>query len=163
MLRIVKRGSDMPKSALFSICQESLLEQGRREYPSLSEGQALEQAELDLGEYLKSDFFSHHGLYAFWENEGRLVSALRLEPYRDGLLLEALETMPEERCKGNAKALINAVQKELHPCVLYSHVAKDNLPSLKVHRECGFAVESDHAVFIDGSVSSRYVTLCYKG
>lgn len=163
MLRIVKRSSDMPKSALFSICRESLLEQGRAEYPSLSEGQALEQTELDLGEYLQTDFFSHHGLYAFWENGNHLVSALRLEPYRDGLLLEALETMPEERCKGNAKALITAVQKELHPCVLYSHVAKDNLPSLKVHRECGFAVESDQAVFIDGSVSSRYFTLCYKG
>ena len=163
MLRIVNRSSDMPKSALFSICRESLLEQGRTEYPSLSEGQALEQAELDLGEYLQRDFFSHHGLYAFWENGNRLVSALRLEPYRDGLLLEALETMPEERCKGNAKALISAVQKELPATVLYSHVAKSNLPSLKVHKKCGFTVESHHAVFLDGSVSSRYYTLCCKG
>ena len=163
MLRIVNRSSDMPKSALFSICRESLLEQGRTEYPSLSEGQALEQAELDLWEYLRTDFFSQHGLYAFWEKEGRPVSALRLEPFRDGMLLEALETMPEERCKGNAKALIAAVQKEFCPCVLYSHVAKDNLPSLKVHRECGFTEESDHAVFVDGSVSSRYFTLRCKG
>lgn len=163
MLKIVKCCREIPKAALFSICRESLLEQARRDYPSTPEGQALEQAELDLWEYLQSDFFPHHGLYAFWVEENNPVSALRLEPYRDGLLLEALETMPEERCKGNAKALISAVQTELHPCVLYSHVAKDNLPSLTVHRECCFAVESDHAVFIDGSVSSRYFTLCYKG
>ena len=153
----------MPKSALFSICQESLLERGRRDYPFASDGQALTQAELDLWEYLQTDFFPHHGLYAFWENGDRLVSALRLEPYRDGLLLEALETKPEERCRGNAKALIAAVEKALHPCILYAHVAKGNLPSLKIHRKCGFTVESDYAVFIDGSVSSRFFTLCYRG
>lgn len=163
MLRIVKCSAEMPKSALFSICQESLLKHGKQDYPSAPEGQALTQAELDLWEYLQTDFFPHHGLYAFWQNGHRLVSALRLEPYRDGLLLEALETLPEERCRGNAKALITAVQRELQPCVLYSHVAKDNLPSLWVHRDCGFEVKSDCAVFIDGSVSSRFFTLYYKG
>lgn len=163
MLKIVKRCSEMPKAALFSVCQESLLEQARRDYPSVPEGQSLVQAELDLWEYLQTDFFPHHGLYAFWTEGNHPVSVLRLEPYRDGLLLEALETLPEERCKGNAKALISAVQKELPATVLYSHVAKSNLPSLKVHKKCGFTVESHHAVFLDGSVSSRYYTLCCKG
>lgn len=163
MLKIVKCCREIPKAALFSICRESLLEQARRDYPSTPEGQALEQAELDLWEYLQSDFFPHHGQYAFWIEENNPVAALRLEPYRDGLLLEALETMPEERCKGYARELISAVQAELRPCTLYSHVSKSNLPSLKVHRECGFTEESHRAVFVDGSVSSRYYTLCFKG
>lgn len=163
MLKTVSHCREMPKTDLFSICLESLLEQARTDYPSDPLGLALSQAELDLWEYLQADFFPHQGRYAFWEKEGRLVSALRLEPYRDGLLLEALETMPAERCKGNAQALITAVQKEFHPCVLYSHVSKSNLPSLEVHKKCGFTVESDHAVLIDGSVSFRYFTLCCKG
>jgi len=75
---------------------------------------------------------------------GRYVSALRLEPYRDGLLLEALETAPEQRRKGFAAALIRAVQCFLEgKTKLYSHVDKRNLSSLKVHEKCGFRIVSE--------------------
>ena len=56
------------------------------------------------------DFFRQKGaFYCLWKENGRTVSALRLEPFGDGLLLEALETMPEQPRRGYGKALILAV------------------------------------------------------
>ena len=88
-------------------------------------------------------------------------SALRLEPYEDGLLLEALETAPAHRRKGYAEKLIRAVQAEFLQKI-YSHVSKKNTASLAVHQKCGFRQVLDYAKYIDGSVVRSAVTLCYR-
>lgn len=134
-----------------------------RNYP---QGFALEMAEGDLRQYLQEVFFPTAGaMYALWEVNGRYVSALRLEPYRDGLLLEALETAPDQRNKGYAASLIGAVLAALSEQgrdKVYSHVHKHNAASRKAHEKCGFRVISDCAVYMDGSVDYRCSTLLYE-
>ena len=113
--------------------------------------------------YLRDSFFQTDGaLYAVWEEEGKYISALRLEPYKDGRLLEALETHPQYRRQGYAKKLVTAVLEKLMkegPTVIYSHVRKNNSASLRLHLACGFQRILEQAVYIDGSVSDRACTM----
>ena len=119
------------------------------------------QAEQDFYQYLREDFFCvGQAYYAIWVVNGQYVSALRIEPYRDGVLLEALETAPHCRRRGYARSLMHEVLKREQK--VYSHVAKDNTASLRVHEQCGFRRISEQAVYIDGSVNSRCCTLCYE-
>jgi GNAT superfamily N-acetyltransferase len=125
---------------------------------------ALQQAEEEHRAYLQEVFFRTPGaVLALWEEAGKYVSALRLEPYRDGLLLEALETAPAERRKGYAGKLIQAVQERFAQEKIYSHVSKRNIPSLRTHEVCGFRRIAENAVYADGSVTSRSCTLCWEG
>ena len=97
-------------------------------------------------------------------SEGRYKAALRMEPYTDGVLLEALSTMPGERRKGYAYMLVTEVQKYLLTLpykVVYSHIHKKNLPSLQLHNKCGFQMFSDSARYIDGTVTQKSCTMCY--
>ena len=138
-------------------------EEKATDWPNLPHGYALTLAEQDFRQYLDEVFFKTDGaLCAVWEESGKYVSVLRLEPYRDGLLLEGLETHPEQRKKGYAGMLISAVQQHLGPVKIYSHVSKRNLASLRTHEKCGFAKISDHAVYINGSVDYRCCTLIYE-
>lgn len=136
------------------------------DWPNLPPMFAQELAEQELRQYLREVFFSTPGaVMALWEVHGKYVSVLRLEPYEDGLLLEALETAPTERKKGYAETLIRTVQRymaELGPVKLYSHVSRRNNPSLRVHEKCGFRIVSDSALYIDGSVDCRCYTLLFE-
>lgn len=120
----------------------------------------------DLYDYLLEDFFRVHGaFYAVWEAEGRYVSVLRAEPYRDGYLIETLETQPSARGKGYAKKLLNGVLSGgTIPTELpvYAHVHKKNRSSLAVHTACGFTRILEHAVFIDGSVYNHTCTMAKR-
>ena len=134
------------------------------DWPNLPPMFALQLAEQDHREYLQDVFFRTPGaVLALWEENGTYVSALRLEPYKDGLLLNALETAPIHRKKGYAARLIRAVQENMGNVKIYSHVNKRNVPSLKTHEVCGFRVISDCAVFLSGSVDYRSCTLLYEG
>lgn len=106
------------------------------------------------------DYFAMHiGGYAVWQEGEDYVCAVRLEPYRDGFLISCLQTGEGFRRQGYAESLIRAMQLKLGK-KLYSHVAKSNRPSLQLHQKCGFCRISDTAVLLDGTVTSRYVTLC---
>ena len=134
------------------------------DWPNLPPMFALQLAEQDHREYLRDVFFRTPGaVLAIWEENGIYVCALRLEPYKDGLLLNALETAPIHRKKGYAAGLIRAVQENMNSVKIYSHVNKQNVPSLKTHKACGFRVISDCAVFLSGSVDYRSCTLLYEG
>ena len=133
------------------------------DWPNLPPLFALQLAEQDHREYLQDAFFRTPGaVLAVWEEKGIYVSALRLEPYKDGLLLNALETAPAHRKKGYAAGLIRAVQENRGTVKIYSHVNKRNMASLKTHEACGFRVISDCAVFLSGSVDYRSCTLLYE-
>lgn len=136
------------------------------DWPDLPRGFALQLAEQDHRQYLQEVFFQTPGaVCAVWEEEGKYVSALRLEPYEDGLLLEGLETAPDCRNKGYALTLLRAVQRHLSAqgdVKLYSHIHKRNTASLKTHEKCGFRQISDHAVYINGSVDYRCGTFLYE-
>lgn len=159
MLRIVYSLKELDFAALMAVYEEGNRENGAFFYPELTPGEALRRAEQDFYDYLKQDFFHADGsLYALWEVRGAYVSALRLEPYRDGYLLEALETAPDKRGKGYAKRLMGAFltfARDRGMLPIYSHVRKGNVPSQRVHSACGFTVYKDLAAYIDGSVDYK--------
>ena len=127
-----------------------------------AEKSGLLQAEQDFYQYLQDCFFRiPDAVYAIWVENGIYVSALRLEPYEDGLLLEALETAPQYRRRGYGEKLIRAVL-DAAPQRIYSHVSKKNVPSLAIHKKCGFCQVLDYAKYIDGSVAQNAVTLRYR-
>lgn len=108
-------------------------------------------------DYLRSSFFAQeNSFYAVWLEAGEYVSALRMEPYKDGFLLCALETAPEHRRKGYGKALIEAVlaTEKLAEKPVYSHIHKKNGASQAVHAACGFVKIMDRALYLDGSANS---------
>ncbi len=148
MLKIVKKMADLDFGQLMTVYAESC-------------GESL-AAEQDFYGYLQEDFFRQPGAYyALWVVDGRYVSALRMESFRDGWLLTGLETAPNVRRKGYAGALLGGVLAMSNPGRIYSHVKKDNISSLFVHEKCGFQRISEQAVYLDGSADSHCCTLCF--
>jgi GNAT superfamily N-acetyltransferase len=149
-------------SQLMEVYAEGNEENGEEMWPELPREQRLLRAEQAFYQYLVEGFFPVPGaVYALWVENGIYISALRLEPYEDGLLLEALETAPQYRRRGCGEKLIRAVQ-EAFPQRIYSHVGKKNVPSLAIHKKCGFCQVLDYAKYIDGSVARNAVTLRYR-
>ena len=163
MLKMVTGLRDLDFGALMEVYREGNLENGAELWPEEPEGRRLQLAEESFYRYLREGFFPVPGaVYALWREEGACVSALRLEPYRDGTLLEALETRPDVRNRGYAGRLLEAVALWLEGqggTKLYSHVSRRNAVSLAVHGKCGFRQVLDYAVYVDGSVNRRAVTL----
>ena len=163
MLSIVSKISQLDFSALMEIYEEGNRENGAELWPELPEGLQMLNAEQAFHQYLRECFFvTPDAVYCIWQDKGKYVSALRLEPYQDGLLLEALETVPCCRHKGYASALIMAVLECFDGQKIYSHVSKRNTASLRTHEKCGFCRVADHAVYADGSVMQNHVTFCSK-
>lgn len=166
MLILAESLRELSFGSLMRIYIEGNKEHGAELWPEEPEARQIQLSEEDFYRYLSACFFQTSGaVYAIWEVNGRYVSALRLEPHRDGMLLEALETVPEERRKGYAAALIQSVQawlKEQGSVRIYSHVSKKNTASLKAHEKCGFRRIAEHAAYIDGSVNTMACTMCYE-
>lgn len=163
MLIIVDRLHQLNFRQLMDVYEESNMQQARILFPYESAGRGVILAEQDFYQYLCECFFGTPGaVYALWQESGRYVSALRLEPYLDGLLMEGLETLPEARGKGYAGKLLTAVCSHVGETKLYSHVDKKNVPSIHVHERCGFHRILEHAVYADGSVLSGSCTYCSR-
>ena len=164
MLCCIYSMKELPFGALMAVYEQSNQENGEEFWPDVSAGERLLRAEQEFYQYLQQVFFQTEGaVYYLWEVKSRPVCALRLEPYRDGMLLEALETAPEQRRKGYATALIRAALAQVGTVKIYSHVGKRNEASLKTHIACGFRRISEQAVYADGSVNDRCCTLLYGG
>lgn len=162
MLKIIHSIDKIDFRLLADVYAQSCQENGRQTYPDRSIGEQLLCAEQDLYGEVKCFFQDKNAFYAVWEHSGRYVAVLRMEPYRDGLLLEGLETVPEERRKGYAKELVNSVVSVLDEPIVYSHIDKTNSASLAVHSACGFEKMLDYAVYADGSVSHGAYTMRYQ-
>ena len=162
MLKIARKMNDFSFGKLMEVYEEGNLENGQDLWPEEPQWRQIALAEQEFYQYLQQVFFKTEGArYLIWEEGERYISALRLEPYRDGLLLEALETMPKHRNQGHAAKLVNAAI-EYAGAKIYSHVSKKNLPSLRTHEKCGFRKILDFAVYADGSVDDRCFTLCHE-
>lgn len=163
MVLWARKLSELNFDQLMAVYAEGNEDNARRKYPYLEPSEALRRVEADFRDYLREDFFTQPGaVYCLAELEGTYVSVLRLEPYEDGLLLEALETHPAHRRKGYAKALIRAVQQTLPGQRIYSHVNKRNIASLNTHKACGFHKIKDSVRLLDGTVSAFGVTLVWQ-
>ena len=162
MVIIASSLSELSFSKLMEVYLEGNLEKAREDHRGLSEYAGLQLAEQDFYQYLRECFFQIPGArYAVLEDDGAYRSAVRWEPYMDGVLISALETAPEARRKGYAERILREVLSRIDTKV-YSHVSKKNLPSLSVHKKCGFRVIADRARYLDGSVNSRAYTLCFE-
>jgi RimJ/RimL family protein N-acetyltransferase len=166
MLKIATSMRDINFSALMEVYREGNEENGAECYPDAPPAQQLMFAEQDFYQYLSQCFFAVEGaVYALWERDGKYLSALRLEPYQDGLLLAALETAPDKRRQGYACRLLGAVQDWLSqhgPIKVYSHVSRKNAASQRSHQSCGFTKILDHAVYADGSVLTNSDTYLFE-
>lgn len=162
MLKIARKMNDFSFGKLMEVYEEGNLENGQDLWPEEPQWRQIALAEQEFYQYLQQVFFKSEGArYLIWEEGNRYISALRLEPYRDGLLLEALETVPKHRNQGHAAELVNAAI-EYAGAKIYSHVSKKNLPSLRTHEKCGFRKILDYAVYADGSVDDRCFTLSHE-
>lgn len=162
MLIVARYLHQISFSGLMEVYIEGNLEKARDDFSDLPEYMGLQRTEQDFYQYLRECFFATPGaVYAIWEEQGKYVSAVRWEPFADGVLISALETAPECRGKGCATMLLEHVLAMLEGPV-YSHVGKRNNPSLAVHRKCGFEIIGDRARYLDGSVNSAAYTLCRK-
>lgn len=163
MLVVVRKWKELSFSGLMELYQEDNLEIGHDLWPDESEHRQIELAEQGFYQYLKEVFFTTpNAAYYLWQEQGRYVSALRLEPYRDGMLLEALVTHPQERGKGYARKLVRSVLEATETRPVYSHVGNNNYRSRRVHEVCGFCKTMDYAVYADGSVSQNCATYRYE-
>lgn len=160
---IIRSMNQLKFSELMEVYAESNLLNGRELYPTLSQQAQIREAEQNFYCYLKDVFFRQSdSFYAVWACNGRYVSALRIEPYRDGVLICGLETMPCARRQGYAARLLIAVLEYLKGIdnpIVYSHVSKRNQPSLATHLKCGFHILQDYAVYSDGSVLHNHYTM----
>jgi len=165
MLRLFYQIKDLNFGKLMTLYCESNSLNAQEQYRELDTNTAILRVEEGFYRYLQEDFFRvPDAVYAVWEENGVYITALRLEPYQDGLLLEALETHPEYRNKGFAKRLIQEVLRNLEKqgcTVVYSHISKQNIASLKADLSCGVQRVSEQAVYIDGSVTNRACTMRY--
>lgn len=149
---------------LMEVYEEGNLENGREFWPEEPPARQLQLAEDSFRDYLTNDFFKISGAaYFLWQVDGKYVSALRMEPYKDAWLLEALETHPRYRRRGYAEMLLRSVLALPEYKKIYSHVHKKNVPSLRIHEKVGFVRISEQATYIDGSVNSRCCTWVYPG
>lgn len=162
MLLIIQDYSQLDYSQLMAVYEESNRQNGAEQYPRCDATEQLLQAEQDFYGYLRDVLRDKRTVCAVWAPEGKYQAALRLEPYRDGMLVTALETAPAARQKGYATLLLRAVQERYHAVRLYSHIARSNAASIRVHEKCGFRRAMDHATFLDGSVSGKACTYIYE-
>ena len=166
MLKVARKLSEISFANLMSIYYEGNLANGKEHYPDDTEEVQIRKAEDDFYQYLNAVFFRQEdSYYMIWIVNGHYTAALRLEPYRNGHLLSALETAPEARGKGYATSLIQEILSYLSSHgsgIVYSHVSKRNEASLAVHRKCGFQDIKDYAVYADGSVLHNHFTFAYE-
>ena len=165
MLQIITSRKQLDISQILQVYRQSLQKSGAVNYPQLDDNCQLIEAEQDFYFYLL-DFLIEPETYCFaWNVAGKYASILRVEPYRDGVLIEGLETHPELRKQGYAKKLLNSVLEYLNrngTCNVYAHISKDNTASQKTHLSCGFCCVADYAAYIDGSVDYKSDTYLYK-
>ncbi len=163
MLLVCSSVSQLDFGQLMEIYRESNMQSGSERYRDYSDDRQLLEAEQDFYQFLAEFFKVKGAVYCIWSENGCYQSALRLEPYRDGLLLEGLETAPGSRNQGYAKKLLQETTDYLKTGRVYSHIDKSNISSQRTHISCGFVEISDCAVYINGSVDSHastYMKIC---
>lgn len=158
MIIVANSMRDIDFSKLTELYKDVLDHDCRNTYQHLDRYEGRICAENDLRAYLKEVFFGYSkGRYYINIEHGQYVSALRIEPYKDGLLLNALMTAEDYRRKGFASCLLKyALSVEDRP--IYSHIHRNNRPSVALHEKFGFIKLLDHSVFLDGSVHTDHIT-----
>lgn len=163
MLVIAESMQELHWEAICQIYKEGFSLRGEKAYPFLSENERILRAQEDTYHYLRDEFYSLKGAYyAFWVEDDRWICALRMRPYQNGMLMDALETAPAFRNQGFARKLLREVLLQLPPDIyVYSRILRRNKASVRVHLQCGFQKHKPFAVFLDGSFRADADTYLY--
>ena len=161
MVTIINDPVELKYSPLMALYAEDLCARAQTDYPSLSLNEGLMGAEQDFYAYMTQVFLKTEGAYlALW---GNYEAALRMEPYLDGYLLTGLSTAPHCRRQGYATSLLNAVVQMLPShAQLYSHVEKQNAPSIAFHEKFGFEKRFPYGKMLNGELLHNYWTFSYR-
>lgn len=157
MKMIIHSLSELDMRKLIHVYEETIRLSGLQRYSHLALNRQILEAEQDFYYFVENFFRIKDSFYAVSESDDQYVSALRMEPYRDGFLLTGLETKPDCRGKGYASDLIRYALDYLsnYDChKVYSHIYHNNALSVNVHLDAGFRKQSDSAIFLDGTASS---------
>ena len=162
MMLAIDRFNDINFDALTSIYSETIDQMPTAGYGRFENNIPAEQCFM---EDMRHFFRIPNAKLFLWVVDDTPAAALRCEPYRGGMLISYLETAPEKRNRGYAKALVASVigyfaQNGIRE--IYSHVGKRNKSSLSVHKFCGFKIVSDYAKLLDGTVSQNYYSMLYE-
>ncbi len=163
MLQCYYSLNDLDFSKLMQVYSEgNLLKTQERNGPA-----TIAAVEQEFYNYLADVFFrTKRAFYAVWVDAGTYISAVRVEPYCDGVLLSALETCPEMRHAGYAQKLIRAIQKQFlegnQQVQVYAHISRNNHASICTHTACDFQKILDYAIYLDGTVSSFADTFAWN-
>ena len=159
MIRWITQLHDLKFGALMTLYETDLVQAAHQDYPKLSAANGMIEVYQDYYTYLKDVFFPTKGArLVVWEEEDRYISALRLEPYADGVLLCALMTAEDYRKQGYAKRLVQTVLQSLPAGTkVYSHVKKDNQISVKLHLSCGFQIIPGPVTMLNGELLHNFL------
>lgn len=152
----------MDFNQLAHVYEESNRRIGRESYPYHSTDQQLLRAEQDQFLYLSKVLSDRDAFLVVWAPDGVYKAAARLENYKDGYLLAGVETAPEARRQGYAKTLITQILHKWDNTRIYAHIDLRNNASIRLHEGCGFEKHLDHAIYLDGSVSTKAGTYIYQ-
>ncbi len=166
MLQIIKRDRELDLGQLCDIYRESLRKDGAAHYPGEDLPLQFLYAQQDFYQFIRSFFTDLGGIYALWVEKNRYVSAVRLERYKDGYLVSGLETSEDMRGQGFATRLLSDLLEYCRSnriLPVYSHVACHNQESIAVHKKAGFEMKEPLAVYLDGSVDHKSITMFFPG
>ena len=101
--------NELNTEQLLAVYRDENQTKGRIFYPDASPYEQLMQVEDDFLSYLREDFFRQKdAFYALLDDGESYCSAVRLEPYKDGMLLEGIATTPNKRRQGYATEMLKA-------------------------------------------------------
>ena len=164
--------SQMTENEMYRMVQdvyrEGSVENARWRYPQRDDlTEAIEEEERNFVSFLRTFFQNNANRYYVLELDGQWVSALRLTRIDDFYYLEALETAEVHRRKGYAEVLFHEVVRLLNrrgQVVIRDNVSKRNLPSLAIHKKCGFVIEEENGTDrLSGETSDRVYGMIYTG
>lgn len=160
MITILNDPAELKYSPLMALYADDLCARAQVDYPNKSFHEALMDAEQDFYAYMTQVFLKTKGAYlALW---GNYQSALRMEPYEDGYLLTGLTTAPHCRRQGLAIGLLQSQLQSLPTGVpVYSHVEKNNAPSIALHKKAGFQMIHPYGRMLNGELLHNFWTFAY--
>ena len=154
MLQIIRDFRKLNMGQLSRLYEEEIQFNGAKNYPYLDQNRQILESEQDAYAYYREFLSQSDAFFAVWLEDQHYQCGMRVEPYRDGVLITGLETHPSCRCSGYASMLMEQTRDYLLDngvTKIYSHIRNDNLPSIRVHRKCGFIKIQDTASFLDHS------------
>ena len=157
MINCIRSADDLNFSSLCIIYEADIELDRRKYYGHLDVAEGRFAAENDMYTYMHESFFNNGGLIYTFSQGNQYACIARIEPYRDGMLLNSVVTADQFRKMGYASALVDVVLKNSGRPI-YSHIYRNNKASIKLHDKFGFKKLLNYAILLDGTVCNDHFT-----